>query len=221
MQNLDTYGDRLAAAIKYRKTTQTKLAEAIGRTPQAVSQVIRGDTKSLTGINHARAVAFLRIRSEWLADHKGPMVDEGSNVVESERADRVPLISWVAAGAWCNIEDPYAVGDAEDWLICPVRHGPRTYALRVVGPSMYDPTGERSFKDGDYIFVDPDRDYHHKSLVIVRLDDDNKATFKRLLIDGDQRMLEALNPSWPNRIMEINGRATMCGVVISKMESFI
>lgn len=221
MDNLDTYGERLRAAIKLRKTTQTALAEAIGTSPQAVSQVIRGESKAFAGINHARAAAFLRIRSEWLADHKGPMVLEDGNVTPVDKPlDRVPLISWVAAGTWSNVEDPYALGDAEDWLICPVKHGPQTYALRVVGMSMFDPSGERSFKDGDIIFVDPDREGQHKSLVIVRLDDEAKATFKRLLIDGNQKMLEALNPSWPNRIFEINGRATMCGVVIAKMESF-
>lgn len=144
-----------------------------------------------------------------------------SNIELITGDDKVPLISWVAAGAWCNVEDPYLVGDADEWLACPVRHGPRTYALRVVGLSMYNPTGDRSFKDGDIIFVDPDREALHKSFVIVRLDDESKATFKRLLVDGQQKMLEAINPSWPNRIMEVNNNASICGVVISKMESFI
>ena len=153
---------------------------------------------------------------DWLAAHEPPNV-----LAVDHPLGRVPLISWVAAGDWCNVENPYEVGDAEDWLICPIKHGPRTYALRVVGLSMFDPAGEKSFKDGDYIFVDPDRDYMHRSLVIARLDDESKATFKRLLIEGDQKMLEALNPAWPNRIMQINGRASMCGVVIAKMESYV
>lgn len=206
-------GKAIRRLRKARGMTILELAGLVGSDVGNISRLETGKQGYSQDKLEAIAVALgVEVRDLFIAEQ---------NVEDVTRRGRVPLISWVAAGNWCNVEDPYAVGDAEDWLICPVRHGPRTYALRVVGPSMYDPTGERSFKDGDYIFVDPDRDYHHKSLVIVRLDDDNKATFKRLLIDGDQRMLEALNPSWPNRIMEINGRATMCGVVISKMESFI
>ncbi len=134
---------------------------------------------------------------------------------------RVPLISWVAAGAWCEAADIYNVGDAEEWLSCPVRHGPRTYALRVRGESMRNPGNKPSFEDGDIIFVDPDRGASHKSLVITKLDQSNEVTFKRLLIDGTNWYLEALNPSWPNRIIPIQADAHVCGVVIARMESFI
>lgn len=141
--------------------------------------------------------------------------------IEATTPGDVPVVSWVQAGDWCGIVDNFQPGDAEDWLPCPVRHGRRTYALVVRGLSMYDPTGRHSFRDGDTIFVDPDRGADHRSLVIARLDDEKEATFKQLLIEGDQRMLQALNPSWPNRIIPINGNCTMCGVVIGKLESFI
>lgn len=133
----------------------------------------------------------------------------------------VPLISWVRAGQWSDVADPYAVGDAEEWKACPVRHGDRSYALKVKGFSMSNPGGKPSFEEGDIIFVDPDREPAHRSLVIVRLDDQNEATFKRLIIDGESKFLEALNPSWPDRIIKVNGNATFCGVVIARMESYI
>ena len=144
-----------------------------------------------------------------------------SNVEDLAIRGRVPLISWVAAGHWCNVSDPYAVGDAEDWLACPVKHSLRSFALRVKGDSMHNPGSKPSFEDGDIIFIDPERAAEHRSLVVVRLDDENAATFKRLLIDGETKMLEALNPSWPNRIFQVNGNATICGVVIARMESFV
>lgn len=131
----------------------------------------------------------------------------------------VPLISWVQAGDWCGIVDNFAPGDAEEWLPCPVPHGPRTYVLRVRGESMWNPHVRPSFADGDLIFVDPDKDAIHGSMVIVRLDDKHEATFKRLVIEGDQRYLRAINPAWPEPIIQINGNAaTICGVVILKAE---
>jgi SOS-response transcriptional repressor LexA len=141
--------------------------------------------------------------------------------IELSTVGTVPIVSWIQAGEWCGITNNFELGDADEWLPCPIRHGPRTYALIVRGISMFDPTGAYSFKDGDTIFVDPDGNVGHRSLVVVRLDDEHEATFKQLIIEGDQRMIQALNPSWPNRIIAVKENCSICGVVIGKVESFI
>lgn len=86
---------------------------------------------------------------------------------------------------------------------------------------MYNPGGDISFREGDKIFVDPDRDAQHRSLVVVRREDDAEATFKQLLIEGDVRLLQALNPNWPDKIMKLEADTTLCGVVIGRLEVFI
>lgn len=139
-----------------------------------------------------------------------------SVVDEVEIASSVPLISWVQAGCWSDVADPFAPGVAEEWLPCPVRHGPNTYAVRVRGDSMYNPEGRPSYSDGDIIFVDPSKDAKHGDRVIVRLDDQAEATFKQLIIEDGRKLLKALNPVWVPRYIEINGNATMAGVVIGK-----
>lgn len=151
----------------------------------------------------------------------------GDQIAENNVGDplpirgQVPLISWIQAGCWSEVSDIYAVGDAEEWLPCPVAHGPKTYALRVRGLSMYNPNERFSFKDGDIIFVDPDRPAIHKSLIVAKLTDTQEATFKQLIIEDNQRFLMALNPSWPDRIIRINGDAEICGVAIAKHEPLI
>ncbi|MBL4833625.1 MAG: helix-turn-helix domain-containing protein [Pseudomonas sp.] len=132
----------------------------------------------------------------------------------------VPLISWVQAGSWCEVEDIYAVGDAEEWMPCPTTHGPRTYVLRVRGLSMFNPHERRSFRDGDLIFCDPDAQAGNGSMVVVKLDDSQEATFKQLVVEGAERFLKPLNPAWPEPIIKINGNAHICGVVIGKYEPF-
>jgi SOS-response transcriptional repressor LexA len=131
-----------------------------------------------------------------------------------------PLISWVQAGAWEEIVDNFAPGDAEHWIEAPTKVSTNSYWLRVVGESMYDPTGKRSFKDGDLILVEPNSYAENGSLVIVRLDDESEATFKQLIVESGRRYLKALNPNWPNRIVEVNGNATISGVVKAKTEVF-
>ncbi len=122
-----------------------------------------------------------------------------------------PLISWVQAGHWTDIPDQHHYNDAEEWLPCAARCGPRTFVLRVQGESMAP-----RFADGELIFVDPDAEARHGSFVVVRLDDAAQATFKQLIIEGGRRFLRAINERWPDPIIEINSHATLCGVVIFK-----
>lgn len=146
----------------------------------------------------------------------------GTNNTEPgpESTGPYPLISWVQAGAWEEIVDNFAPGDAEQWIEAPVKVSKNSYWLRVVGESMLDPTGKRSFKDGDLVLVEPNAYAENGSLVVVRLDDESEATFKQLIVEGGRRFLKALNPNWPNRIFEVNGNATICGVVKAKTEVF-
>ena len=54
--------------------------------------------------------------------------------------------------------------------------------------------------------------------MVVRLDESNEATFKQLIIEEGKQYLKALNPDWPNRIIEVNEKATICGVIVFKGE---
>lgn len=141
-----------------------------------------------------------------------PSVDYNVSPGPDMRAP-LPLISWVQAGDWSEVIDNFAPGQAETWLPCPSNHGPRAYALRVEGVSM-----EPKFHSGDIIFVDPDLQAEHGSYVVVRLDDDKKATFKQLVLEGEQRFLRPENPAWPKQLIPINGNATICGVVIGRYQ---
>jgi len=126
---------------------------------------------------------------------------------------RVPLISFVQAGMWCETIDIYHVGDAEAWMPCPVSHGPRTYCLRVQGDSMTNTMpGQKSYPEGTIIFVDPDRPVTNGSRVIARLADANEATFKEYREDGGRRFLKPLNQQY--QMQEITDGVIICGVVI-------
>ena len=142
-----------------------------------------------------------------------------SNIEDADvPAGAVPVLSWVQAGQWTEVMTSFTAVDAEDWVACPVTHGPRTFALRVRGESMLDPHGRHSFREGDLIYVDPDRRAENGSLVVVQLSGSSESTFKKLIIEGEKRYLRALNPAWPEPIIAINGDATICGVVIFKGE---
>lgn len=74
------------------------------------------------------------------------------------------------------------------------------------------------FHDGDLIFVDPQTSADSGKFVVVHMEDSHDATFKQLIVEGGRQYLKALNPDWPDRTIEVNSNATICGVVVFKGE---
>ena len=122
----------------------------------------------------------------------------------------LPLISWVRAGEWTEIEDTHEQGTYEKLIPVTKRYSNRAYALKLTGDSMQALDGD-SFPTGSIICVEPQRPANNGSYVVIRLESSNEATFKQLVIDGDRRFLKPLNPRYP--IMEITEPTTICGVV--------
>lgn len=205
-----------AAATMRGIAGQSAVARYLNVSPQVVKN---WETRGVSKQGMMDAETLIGCSALWVKTGRGEMTTSQNTEPGPDIRGRVPLISWVQAGAWAEIIDNLAPGDAEEWLPCPVKHSERTFVLRVRGESMYNPHGRPSFQDGDLIFVDPDRQAEHGSLVVVRLDDAKEATFKKLVVEGDRKYLRALNPAWPEPMMQINGHATICGVVIFKGET--
>ncbi|MBR8303711.1 helix-turn-helix domain-containing protein [Burkholderia dolosa] len=148
-------------------------------------------------------------------------VDNSESNITEWPVGKLPLISWVQAGDWSEIVDNFQPGDAEDWIACPFPSGRHGFVLRVVGDSMFNPGGDLSFRDGDFISVNPERDAHHRSLVIARRNRE-KATFKQLLLDeSDGPMLHALNPNWPTRYIPLDKHTEIIGVVTGQWRPLV
>ena len=109
--------------------------------------------------------------------------------------------------------EPYPPGVADEWVSPGTRVGACAFALTVRGDSM-----EPGFTEGDVPIVDPDLEARSGDFVIVRLDDAQEATFEQLVIDGAQRFLKPLNARYP--AVEINGNATIVGMVVEKRQVF-
>lgn len=194
----------------------------VSKTAQAVSKWLNGgavpELDSLTVIAN-----WLGVRREWLEHGVEPMYgdvvsrQEGASSTCNVTADfhhmfKVPLISWVQAGMWCETANGLESCDAELWLPCPVKISPTGYALRVVGDSMTNPGMGRSYPDGCVIFVDPEIVTNNGDRVIARLPASNEATFKVLVTDAGKNYLKPINPQYP--IIEITEEMQICGKVV-------
>lgn len=200
--------DRLLQLLRERGWTKKELSR---RLPKCNSNQQLGNWFK-RGIPEEQFLDMVRVfgvNEVWLRDGIGPKYKEDSNVVAGpDVAGTLPLISWVQAGAWCETEDPYQMGQAEDWLLAPGKCGDKSFILRVRGASM-----EPEYRDGELIYVDPSREPKHNDDVVVRLNNSNDATFKRLQIDGSRKYLVALNKQYPDPIIPLDEEAVICGVV--------
>ena len=113
-----------------------------------------------------------------------------------------------------------SVQDRESWAYTTRKHSPNSFGLKVRGESMFNPGGKVSFQEGEIVLVDPEMDPRNGDFVVVRLDNQDEATFKKLVIEGGEQYLMALNPDWPERIIELDESATIIGVVFEKVWRF-
>lgn len=175
---MSTYGSRLQAALERKKASKTDLAKAMGRTPQAVGQVINGTTKALTAENNSLAAIYLGVNPDWLATGEGEMLAAGraeaSNVIPASIGTRrVPLISYVQAGCWTEASDAATVGDGFEYLLTDLELSGSAFALEIQGESMLP-----EFRPGDRVIVDPEIQPHPGDCVVA-MNGGQEATFKK------------------------------------------
>lgn len=200
----------LAERFKARRIelglTQKNVAESINMSQQSLQRIESGQI-----LNPRRIVDLAKVlecEPDWLLFGKNDPNKEKSNVEPGpEIHGFYPLIDWVQAGNWSEINEIHPA-EAE-YFPCPIKCSDSTFLLKVRGQSM-NPV----FNDNDLIFIDPEVEAINGKYVVARLDDENEATFKQLIVEGGQKFLKAINPQWPTPIMPINGNCTIVGVVI-------
>lgn len=195
--SVKTIGERLKWAREQRRLTQAALAKKAGVSQGTIGNIesgARDRPRDLLQI--ARA---LQASPDWLETGKGDWQAEESNVVEVVPRRRVPLVSWVIAGTWAEVQDTFHPGEADEWAEAyDTRPGDNAFALRVTGDSMTSPMpGDRSFPEGTVIIVDPGRSADAGDYVVAKDVSTQKATFKRLVSDGGRWFLKPLNPTYP------------------------
>jgi SOS-response transcriptional repressor LexA len=201
--------DWVLAARTHAKLTQEQFGEAMGMTKGNVSAYENG--------RHEPSWSQM-IKMSEVTGYPLPLDRAvAGNTAEVKTKGHLPLISWVQAGTWSEIVDNFNPGDAEEWIPTPFSHGDGAFILRVQGESNYNPGGEKSYSDRDFIAVDPSTEPRNKKMVVVKVPGQEQATFKQLLIEPDGTwLLQALNPNWSPRIMPFPENAQIVGVVIGK-----
>lgn len=210
---MDTLRNRLIEARRRAGLTQAEVARLSGMSQAAYQKLESG--QSLSSRKLPGIARTLNVTAEYLeAGGEYPSRDtrtDTANVSPVTTGGRsVPEISWIQAGEWTEVENVEDVdlSDVRHWP-CPVNCSSRTFALRVEGDSM-----SPDFPPGSIIFVDPEVPAISGKKVVAKLIDESKATFKQYIEDGDSKLLKAMNPSWPEPYVPINGNCMIIGTVV-------
>ena len=182
--------------------TQTEVANLAEITQSTLQRIESGQVRNP---RHIQSLAdALKTTAEYLQFGIGEM---DNATVMANSSNYLPLISFVQAGAWSDINEIDVT--AAQLYPCPIKCSVNSFIVKVEGESMLP-----EFTPNTLLYVDPEAVCDNLSYVVARLDDENQATFKQLIIDGNKKYLKAINPDWPNKFVEINGNCTIVGKVV-------
>lgn len=192
-------GDNIRRLRKARGWTILELANRIDSDVGNISRLERGkqgySDEMLRKIAHALGCAV----ADLFSGTQG-----GANVAPAPLGTRrIPLVSYVQAGHMTEAVDPYALGDADEWMLTDLDLSSNAFALRIKGDSMLP-----EFREGDTVIIDPGvlplpGDY------VVAKNGENEATFKKYRPRGvneqGQQVFELvpLNEDYPSMRSDI------------------
>lgn len=219
---MKTLSERLKYAMEVlppKKIKGVELARAVGVKPPSVSDWLSGKSKTMEGENLIKASKFLGVNASWLASGNGqPTTNQteknikGLNNTVPVSARMAPVLSWVQAGVFTNVQ-AVDLTQVEEWLPLPDECS-NCFYLKVQGIS-----NQPDFLEGDYILVDPDvyySDMQSGDMIVVRRFED--ATFKKLVIETDgSRYMQALNPNFQPNIIPLDEHCHFVGQVVDCM----
>ena len=218
---MNLISDRIRARRKEKKLTQAGLALAMGGgvKRESISQW-EGGVYIPEAENLLKLAKVLNCTPDWLLTGKGDSSEIHSNVEAAPRLKGlVPLINEVQAGAWTDIKTGFDESEISEWIPTAKANSRYSFALRVVGDSMFDPYEKRSLNEGMIVIVDPEKPAQHRSMVVARLANSDKATVKELVIDGDSQFLRPFNRQYA--IINVTEGVVIIGVVVGAFSSFI
>lgn len=199
--------------------TQEDVAKQLGITRSSVAQWERTDAPTAPETSRLGALArlygcnakdLIRAIPSGLA-FPDRVEDHDYDKRSMSSGSGVPLIDWSQIGTLIRMPSTFFLETpALAYLPAPATP-PGSFALVVIGDAMTT-QGRDSYADGEFVYIDPAGRPEHNSDVLVALADGSHI-LRRLQITPEGRLLIALNPGYPNRILSMPRDAHIIGRV--------
>ena len=178
--------------------THTEIANDLGlNSSQVLTNWASRGKASENGLKKAHEVYGASL--EWLITGKGEMRPSAfdENVAPVPKRKRIPIISWVQAGAWTESNVTDELTEHDKWMEYTGKWKPCLYALEIVGDSMISDDPVYNFAEGGLIVCDPEQTPTSGQFCIAKNILTQQTTFKRFDSDGFNSFLTALNKEYP------------------------
>lgn len=123
--------------------------------------------------------------------------DFSEQPANTEQRRLIPVVAWSDYQTLANGYQP-EFSKVERWMLPPSDVPATAFALDITDTSMNASDG-LSFSVLGTIVVDPEKQASHQDYVLAFSPDHKKAIFRRLITDGVEEFLAALNPTYPMR----------------------
>lgn len=197
----------LETLMQEKQISQTRLSKISGVSQSYIFKILNDQIKK-PSLDTLEKLATALDSTVAQLNHSLELPKEADPVVGLRK---VPLISWVQAGLPTPVS---SLDDLDKWYICPVSISNEGFALKVRGESM-----EPMFYEGDIVFIDPEVPAE-SGRIVAAVDDgaaDPEATLKKLVKDGSDYYLKALNPEWPGpKFQPFTQSMRIAGVAVGK-----
>lgn len=190
--------DRIKALHEYSGKNLSEFSRFVGfKTPQAVRELIAGNTKKLSqSATSLLEKAFPNLNIDWLLTGEGEMLkDDVSTEIHIQMGERVPLIP---ASAFAGGVKGFAA-EAHMLERCEKVNSPvagAEMAIPITGDSM-----EPDYPDGSLAYI---RKINEAAFIpwghTVILDTENGAFIKKIYPDNDNEVYvwaKSINPNYP------------------------
>lgn len=198
-------GKRIKDLREEKNLTQKEFAHKIGVSVQAVSAWE-------SGIRHPNSTQRKKIW-EFFSVTEAELFG-GSSKKDLPAVQKIPVISWVHANKFEEINDPFPVGISDEYIYSDIK-GEHIFALRVQNNCM-----EPEFLEGDTIIVQPSAAVTSGDYIIVADRESNTATFKQLKQYGNKKILHPLNPKYNDIELDHKKQYVVVGKIVEKIKKY-
>jgi SOS-response transcriptional repressor LexA len=186
------------------KPNQSALSRATGLSQTQISRYL-SDRHTPGADNLERIARALGVSAGVLVGDV-PMVDGLKPILSVGRI--CPVMSWEEL-TLAEIRSKKNQDRYKQWMECPVKCGGDTFVLTVGNEAMVP-----DFRDGDYVFVDPDADIQSGDFVVAIPDGQDRGILRKFVVDGNDNWLISSDRNWHSPTLPISSRDNLLGKVV-------
>lgn len=206
-------GGRIRQARKTRGMTLEGLAVACGWEGAGRVSNYEAGRRPPKVEDLRRLAAALSVSFVWLTTGVGEM-NPAADLQAHQVGTFVPIIDFTTLAAVNFGEDFDPATMAVDRSLCPVKHGSRTFALRVQDAAQVSASEPKSYPAGCLIYVDPDQTNAGNDVAILARLENGHIVFAQHMEQAGRRWLRFKNKDYS----PITEPFEVVGLVIGKWE---